>query len=473
MVAAFVQSTDLLWLTWRWKPIVLSDTDLKVLLEEWMRSTLYSLFGDLFHIKAGRTSTLVERGGDLGRSTGRGDGASRQQLRICMVAYSEYESDNRVRRYAETLAKRGDRVDVISIWSPHHSGVSPVVINGVTVYRIQCREHIERSRWSYASRTVRFMVVCCCYLIRLQRRSGFDVIHIHNMPDFLVFAAWYSKLNGARLILDIHDAVPELFASKFRTALKPVYVFILAAIEKLSSQFVDHVIVANHLWFDTITRRSVSPDRCSVIVNHVDPDLFIRRQRTRSDDKVIILFPGSLQWHQGVDIAIEAFAEVREKVPCAEFHIYSGGGGKEKELRLLVQSLGLENSVRFFPSVHIEEIVQVIANADLGVVPKRADAFGNEAYSTKIMEFMSQGVPVVAARTKIDTFYYEEGVVHFFEPGNHRAMANAIMDVIHDTKLRASLVLRGYDYVERNGWHCKKDEYLNLVDALASGRRSA
>ena len=35
--------------------------------------------------------------------------------KICMVAYTAYESDNRVRRYAETLAKRGDHVDVIAI----------------------------------------------------------------------------------------------------------------------------------------------------------------------------------------------------------------------------------------------------------------------------------------------------------------------------------------------------------------------
>ena len=36
-------------------------------------------------------------------------------MRICMVAYSFYETDNRVRRYAEALARRGDKVDALSI----------------------------------------------------------------------------------------------------------------------------------------------------------------------------------------------------------------------------------------------------------------------------------------------------------------------------------------------------------------------
>jgi glycosyltransferase involved in cell wall biosynthesis len=113
---------------------------------------------------------------------------------------------------------------------------------------------------------------------------------------------------------------------------------------------------------------------------------------------------------------------------------------------------------------------EVIANADLGVVPKRADSFGNEAYSTKIMEFMSQGLPVVVSKTKIDAFYFQEGIVHFFPSGDSVAMAKAMLDVANDKSLRESLIARGYEYVERNGWDQKKGEYLNLIDSLATER---
>lgn len=390
--------------------------------------------------------------------------------KICMVAYTPYEADNRVRRYAETLAKRGDQVDVIAI-SVADIGRSKKNVNGVTVYPVQHREHNERNKWAYAWRLLRFLVSSSATLTRLHKRNRYDVIHIHNMPDFLVFAAWYPKLTRAKLILDIHDVVPELFANKFRTRLKSAYVGSLKTLERVSARFVDHVIVSNHLWFDKVVARSAPEGKCSVFINHVDPEMFSRRARNRTDGKFIILFPGSLQWHQGLDIAIKAFAQIKSEVPNAEFHIYCGAGGdKQLELRQLVQELDLEGRVKFYSGVALDQMAQVIANADLGVVPKRADSFGNEAYSTKIMEFMSQGVPVVVSRTKIDMFYFEEGIVHFFESGDSQAMAKAMLDVINHKDSRESLIARGYEYVERNGWGQKKKEYLDLIDFLSTER---
>lgn len=393
--------------------------------------------------------------------------ARNTRKKVCMVAYSQYESDNRVRRYAETLAKRGDQVDVIAL-SREPSSQPVEQVDGVTVYRVQHREHNERSKWTYAWRLMRFLVSSTREMKKLHVRNRYDVIHIHNMPDFLVFAAWYPKMTGAKLILDIHDVVPELFANKFHAKFKTAYVEFLKTIEKLSASFVDHVIVSNHLWLKTVVARSAPAAKCSVLINHVDPEMFSRHDKTRTDDKFVILFPGSLQWHQGVDIAIEAFARVKQQVPNAEFQIYCGSGGMQGELRELTRKLGLEESVKFLKAVPLDEMAQVIANADLGVVPKRADSFGNEAYSTKIMEFMSQGVPVVASRTKIDAFYFEEGIVHFFRSGDSEAMAEAMLEVIKSKDLRESLARRGYEYVKRNGWDQKKHEYIELIDSLST-----
>jgi glycosyltransferase involved in cell wall biosynthesis/peptidoglycan/xylan/chitin deacetylase (PgdA/CDA1 family) len=386
--------------------------------------------------------------------------------KICMLVHSIYESDNRVRRYAETLARRGDYVDVIALCG----GNTPLgveTINGVTVHHIQHRKYNERSKWTFAWRLLRFLITSSICITKRHERLKYDLIHIHNIPDFLVFAAWYPKMTGAKIILDIHDIVPEFFASKFETGDRSHYVSWLKIVEKFSARFADQVIVSNHLWYETLLSRSVPAGKCTVILNHVDPAIFYRRSRTRNDGKFIILFPGSFQWHQGLDIAIEAFSKLKDAVPNAELHLY-GTGSTESDLVELAKRLDLNGKVKFCGGLPLDHIADVIANSDLGVVPKRADSFGNQAYSTKIMEFMSQGVPVVVSRTKIDSYYFDEGVVHFFPSGDSQALADAMLDVIENQTLRKTLVTNGLEYAKANNWDQKKDEYLKLVDSMTT-----
>ena len=54
-------------------------------------------------------------------------------------------------------------------------------------------------------------------LMRRHVKARYQLIHVHSVPDFLVFAAWFPKLTGAKIILDIHDLLPELYAGKYGT----------------------------------------------------------------------------------------------------------------------------------------------------------------------------------------------------------------------------------------------------------------
>src|SRR5262249_24262261 len=110
---------------------------------------------------------------------------------------------------------------------------------------------------------------------------------------------------------------------------------------------------------------------------------------------------------------------------------------------------------------------RIMAKADLGVVPKRADSFGNEAYSTKIMEFMSVGVSVIVSETRVDRHYFDDSVVRFFESGNPDALAHRILDVLRDPVSAQSLVTNGLAYAADNCWGNRSQDYLALVDRLS------
>ena len=392
------------------------------------------------------------------------DVPARSRHRVCMVAYAFYETDNRIIRYAETLAARGDQVDVLSLRRPGQSALEWV--RGVRVQRIQERTRNEERPWTYLIRLMYFFFLSSLILARQSLRNRYHVIHIHSVPDFEVFAAWWPKLMGASLLLDIHDIVPEFYLSKFKASRDGAVYRWLLRMERWSCRFADHVIIANHVWYAWLVQRSAEAERCSVILNYVvsPPRRDIALQRHRNG-RFLIVYPGGLQWHQGLDVAIRAFAVARKKIPGAAFHIY-GEGTERPRLQRLVRDLGLETSVSIMSPVPFDRVLELLAAADLGIVAKRADSFGNEAYSTKILEYMSQGVPVIVSRTRIDQHYFDEQTVRFFTSGNHEELATTIVELARDHDACDRLIERGFAYVEENNWSVKQHDYLGLVDRL-------
>jgi glycosyltransferase involved in cell wall biosynthesis len=132
----------------------------------------------------------------------------------------------------------------------------------------------------------------------------------------------------------------------------------------------------------------------------------------------------------------------------------------------LVQELGLQDRVLFKGSLTLHAVYDVMAHADLGIVPKRRDSFGNEAFSTKILEFMAVGVPVVASDTEIDRLYFNDDMLYFFTSGNPQSLADSLVKIHDDAMYRERLVRNAFAYVAKNNWGVKQLQYLNLVERL-------
>ena len=391
------------------------------------------------------------------------DHGGKLPIKACMVAYTLYEMDNRVRRYAEALAKQGAEVDVYALKKPGQPDTGE--LNGVRIHRIQTRVHNEKSPFTYLAKLLLFLLRSSVALTKNSMRKRYDVIHVHSVPDFEVFAALIPKLMGSKVILDIHDIVPEFYASKFNKGRDSLVFKTLVLMEKLSIAFSDHVIIANHLWHKTLLSRSVKPEKCTVVMNYPDISIFQKVQKKRNDGKFVMIYPGSLNWHQGLDVAIKAFAKIAGKYPKAEFHIY-GEGGEKKVLLDLIRELKLSDRVLFLGTKPMHEIANVMAEADLGVVPKRAVSFGDEAFSTKIPEFMAVGVPVIASSTTIDRYYFNDSQILFFRSEDVDDLASKMETLINDPQLRSRLVEYGDAYVRDNNWDVKRDEYFDLIRSL-------
>src|SRR5689334_1061630 len=121
---------------------------------------------------------------------------------VCMIAYTHYPTDGRVRLEAESLSRWGHDVSILVLKAgPHPRTYS---LGGVTVIELNAGKYRGKSRIIYLFAYLHFFwlaFIRCTYLFF---KHGFKVIHVHNMPDLLVFAALIPRMFGCEVVLDIH-----------------------------------------------------------------------------------------------------------------------------------------------------------------------------------------------------------------------------------------------------------------------------
>ncbi len=384
--------------------------------------------------------------------------------RAVMVAYTFYEMDNRVRRYGETLVKEGWHVDAVALRQPKQNARGN--IRGVNLFRIQNRKHNERSSLIYLYRLAKFLLTSAAFLALRTLKNRYDLVHVHSVPDFEVFAAVVPKFTGSKVILDIHDIVPELSISKFGVPKESAMFRLLLLMERFSAGFADHVIIANHIWGRRIMERSVKPEKCTVIMNYPDPEIFTAVSfRKRQQGKFVAMYPGTLSKHQGVETAIRAVKLASSTIPEIELQVY-GKGTDEEYFRDVSQNIDCGSCVRFMGIVSIEQIAEVMATADIGIEPKLRNQFSDEAFSTKILEFMMLGVPVIASDTSVHRHYLNESVVRFFRAGDSEELAEAIIEMYRGPETRRRYCERASQFVEEFSWEKRKSMFLEIVECL-------
>jgi len=382
-----------------------------------------------------------------------------------MVAYTFYEGDNRVRRYAETLVNQGWHVDAIALQYKNTPAFE--IIKGVHVYRVQKRTLNEKRKLSYLVRLLMFFFSSMFFLCKNSFKGKYDVIHVHSVPDFEIFSAVFQKLFGSKLILDIHDLVPELFSSKFNAKKDSSLFNVLVFAEKLSCAFANHVIIANDIWGERLVQRSVPKNKCTVIMNYPDLNIFKNQNGTKDENKFLLVYPGCLTKHQGIETAIKAVSLLKDKIPTIHFSIY-GNGTDENYFKSIVRELKLEDIVSFHGVISIEKIPEVMTKADIGVEPKLANGFSDEAFSTKILEFMTLNIPLVVSGTSVHKYYIDNSLVLYHEPGNVDDLAEKILQLYNNKELREQLILNSSRFIKDFTWNEKKEIYLNVIKKIAS-----
>lgn len=395
-------------------------------------------------------------------------------MKACMLAYSHYENDNRVRRYADALFQKGWQIDAIGL---KKQGERPYdIIEGVHLFRIQRREKNEKGKIGYLLRLLRFFVLSSLQILKRSLSEKYDLIHVHSVPDFEVFATLIPKLLGTKIILDIHDPVPDFFAAKFGDSNKnKLFIHALKIIERASTLYADHVITVTDYWRDVIRSRSrLSEQKISVIVNLPDITIFDINKYPRKKNvtkNFTLLYPGTINKHCGLDIVIQAVKIVKDEIDSFRFDIY-GIGSEYDAIVQMVKNLHLEDTVFFHEIVPWEKVPLIMREADAGIALLAGKStYSQQALNVKLFEFLALGVPVIATRTKSTSYYLDDSVVMFSNINDSKDVARCIKELYKDHTRRNTLSQNGVAYIKKNNWQTQKDTFIKIVDNLVILKR--
>jgi glycosyltransferase involved in cell wall biosynthesis len=387
----------------------------------------------------------------------------------CMVVHAYYpHNESRVEREAMALVKRGLGVDVICLRATGEPAMD--MTDGVHIYRLPVRRHRGSGLVLQLLEYLSFLILAFFKLIGLNARRRYSTVQVHNLPDFLVFAALGPKMSGAKIILDLHDLMPEFFAASSGHSMSSLPVRLLVWQEQLSCRFANHVITVTNSWRETLIKRGVSPTKVSVVMNLPDSRIFYRNNAAEVDaadeNSFRLIYHGTLSYRYGVDLLLHSISSLQGQIPGIELMIH-GQGEYLDELLELHKSLDLGDRVYFSTNyMPITDLPRMIQSANVGIVPYRRNIFTDGILPTKLMEYVALGVPVVAARTPIIEEYFNEDMLQFFIPEDVEDLANSILALHQDRDKLARLAKNANEFNQTYHWGSVAANYVSHVERL-------
>lgn len=392
-------------------------------------------------------------------------------IRVALVTHSVYEEDPRLRRQAQALAEAGIVVDVIALDQP---GEAPETsMDGATIVHVPVGRHQGAGLAMYIAEYASFMLRGGWALTRRHRRRRYDVVSVASPPDPLVFAALPLRLTGVPVILDLHEATPEFFRSRFPKASNRWSQAALHLAERVSIAMATVSLSVNQARHERLLAMGYGPERLRVVTN--GPSLGRFRpaehpQRAFMEDGVLrLIYTGAVTPLYELDVVVRAVAAMRARRPNLEVRMdVYGRGDAEPVLRALADELGIGERLTLHGRIPLEDVATAVAASDVGLSPLSADPFTEISMPTKALEYSAMGKASIVADTRAAREHFGPDDLGWYASGDVDAMTAAILRLVDDTAAREIARTGAQQRATELSWDLEAPFYVGLIRALAA-----
>jgi glycosyltransferase involved in cell wall biosynthesis len=385
--------------------------------------------------------------------------------RVALVAHASLPDDTRLRRQAEALRDAGYDVDLFGLRDPGQPEIEDW--RGLRIIRLP----IRRAFTGFVGHLAEYLAFASLVSVRLaveHRRQRYRMVQVATLPDFLAFAALPVRLTGVPLLLDLHEDMPAFFRDRFSSpGLRPLVAIVTAA-ARASAAVADAIITVHEPLRQLAIARGVPAHRISVVMDSADERMFDParhpRRRFMADGRLRLIHHSNLQRIYGLDVAVEAVSLLD---PALDAHLdVFGDGPFRSQIEAAIARHAIADRVTLHGRVPQDALPALLAAADIGLVPTLPEPYLEYSLSTKLIEYVVMGVPVIASDLRTFRAHFDATAIRFVRGGLPRALAEAIQDLAGDPAGADALATEAQRQATPYTWAVQSAHYLAVVETL-------
>jgi glycosyltransferase involved in cell wall biosynthesis len=370
--------------------------------------------------------------------------------------------------YYRTLvtAQLGVEVDLLT-----YGEGEDVDIPGVRIVRVPRLPFARGVKVGPSAKKLVLDALVLLWTVGLLLRRRYDFVHAHEEAVF--FCRLLKPLFGYKLVYDMHSSLPQQLTN-FGFTRSRALIGLFERLEDASLAGADAVITICPDLAGYAVARLPDPRRHFLIENSIFDDVRLRsaangtgngrRAVELPPDRPVVLYAGTFEPYQGLDLLIPAFAAVRAKRPDA-FLVLAGGTPEQvAAYRALAVRYGLgDGDARFTGRVEQSVAKALAARASVLTSPRSR---GTNT-PLKVYEQLASGVPLVATRVHAHTQVLDDTVCFLVDP-TVDGLAAGLLAALDDAPRRAAVVAAAQAlYAERYSRTAYEEKMRRLLEAIA------
>lgn len=358
----------------------------------------------------------------------------------------------------EALSALGHEIDLIT----YHLGRDVTLLN-VKIHRVRSIDRVRHVRIGPSRAKIALDVLIIIKAIQMLIKKRYDVIHSHEEAAFISMPL--AALFRTRHLYDMHSILSNQLRN-FDFGNNPIFVKIFEILEKMVLKSCDGVITVGadlEAYVKTVNPNikqiMIENTALHVYQNPISPDAIAElTERLNLDGRLPIVYTGSYERYQGLDMVLDAVSIVTKQYPNAIFIFVGAKNLQASEWTEKAKKMNLRDQTLFLDVVSPEESMVFLAYASVLISPR----LDGTTVPLKIYSYLYSGKPIVATNIYAHSQVLSQEIAVLVEP-NKDAFAEGIIRVLSDPELANRLGKNALRYAYKK---FNYQSYLTKVDRM-------